>query len=110
MATTYKVLGQSAPAAATATDVYTVPSLTEAVISTINAVNTHASNADTIRVAVRPNGASLANQHYIIYNLSLAAGATFTYTGGVTVDAADVVTIYSTNGTTSFSVFGSEIA
>jgi hypothetical protein len=110
MATTYKVLGQSAPAAATAIDVYTVPSVTEAVISTINAVNTHASNADTIRVAVRPNGASLANQHYIIYNLSLAAGATFTYTGGVTVDAADVVTIYSTNGTTSFSVFGSEIA
>jgi len=110
MATTYKVLGQSAPAATTATDVYTVPAATEAIVSTINAVNTDASTADIIRIAVRPDGASLANQHYIVFNLSLAAGATFTYTGGVTINATDVVTIYSTNGTTSFSVFGSEIA
>jgi hypothetical protein len=110
MATTYKVLGQSAPTAATATSLYTVPSVTEAVISTINVVNTHASTADVIRIAVRPNNATLANQHYIVYDLSIAAGATFTYTGGITVDAADVITVYSTNGTSSFSAFGSEIA
>jgi hypothetical protein len=110
MATTYKVLGQSAPTAATATSLYTVPSATEAVISTINVVNTHASTADVIRIAVRPNGATLANEHYIVYSLSLAAGSTFTYTGGVTVDAADVITVYSTNGTSSFGAFGSEIA
>jgi hypothetical protein len=101
MATTYKVLGQSAPTAATATSLYTVPSVTEAVISTINVVNTHASTADVIRIAVRPNGATLANEHYIVYSLSLAAGSTFTYTGGVTVDATDVITVYSTNGTSS---------
>ena len=110
MATTYKVLGQSAPTAATATSLYTVPSATEAVISTINVVNTHASTADVIRIAVRPNGATLANEHYIVYSLSLAAGYTFTYTGGVTVDATDVITVYSTNGTSSFGAFGSEIA
>ena len=110
MATTYKVLGQSAPAAATPADLYTVPSATEAIISTINVVNTHASTADVIRIAVRPNGATLANEHYIIYSLSLAAGSTFTYTGGVTADATDVITVYSTNGTSSFGAFGSEIA
>jgi hypothetical protein len=110
MATTYKVLGQSAPTAATATSLYTVPSVTEAVISTINVVNTHASTADVIRIAVRPNGATLANEHYIVYEVSLAAGSTFTYTGGITVDATDVITVYSTNGTSSFSAFGSEIA
>ena len=110
MATTYKVLGQSAPTAATATSLYTVPSATEAIISTINVVNTHASTADVIRIAVRPNGATLANEHYIIYSLSLAAGSTFTYTGGITVDATDVITVYSTNGTSSFGAFGSEIA
>ena len=110
MATTYKVLGQSAPTAATATSLYTVPAATEAVISTINAVNTNASTADVIRIAVRPNGATLANEHYIIYSLSLAAGSTFTYTGGITVDATDVITVYSTNGTSSFGAFGSEIA
>ena len=110
MATTYKVLGQSAPSAATATSLYTVPAATEAIISTINVVNTNASTADVIRIAVRPNGATLANEHYIVYGLSLAAGATFTYTGGITVDATDVITIFSTNGTSSFGAFGSEIA
>ena len=110
MATTYKVLGQSAPSAATATDVYTVPSAPEGIISTINVVNTHASTADVIRISVRPDGAILANEHYIVYDLSLAAAATFTYTAGITVDATDAITVYSTNGTSSFSVFGSEIA
>jgi hypothetical protein len=110
MATSYKVLGQSAPTAATATTLYTVPAATEAIISTINVVNTHASTADVIRIAVRPDGATLANEHYLVYGLSLSAGATFTYTGGITVNATDVITIYSTNGTSSFSAFGSEIA
>jgi hypothetical protein len=110
MATTYKVLGQLAPSATTASSLYTVPSATEAVVSTINVVNTHASTSDVIRLAVRPNGATLANEHYIVFGLSLAAGATFTYTAGVTLDATDVITVYSTNGTSSFTAFGSEIA
>lgn len=110
MATVYKVLGQSAPSAATATTLYTVPSATSTVVSTINVVNTNASTADTIRIAVRPAGAALATQHYIVYGVSLAAGATFTYTGGITLATTDVVTIYSANGTSSFNAFGSEIA
>lgn len=110
MPTTYKVLGQSAPAATTATSLYTVPAATQAIISTINVVNTHASTTDVIRIAVRPDGATLANEHYIVYGLSLSAGSTFTYTGGITIDATDVVTVYSTNGTSSFTAFGTEIA
>jgi hypothetical protein len=110
MPTTYKVLGQSAPAATTATTLYTVPAATQSIISSINTVNTHASTADTIRIAVRPAGATLANQHYIVYGLSLAAGATFTYTGGITMGATDVLTIYSTTGTSSFNAYGSEIS
>jgi hypothetical protein len=35
MPTTYKVLGQSNPAATTATTLYTVPSATQAVVSTV---------------------------------------------------------------------------
>lgn len=109
MATTYKVLGQSAPAATTATSLYTVPSATSAVVSTINVVNTNTSS-DTIRIAVRPAGAALANQHYVVYGLSLAAGSTFTYTAGITLATTDVITVYSTSGYSSFSAFGSEIA
>jgi len=110
MPTTYKVLGQSAPSAATATTLYTVPASTQAVISTINVVNTHASTADVIRIAIRPDGESLANKHYIVYGVSLAAASTFTYTGGVTLGDTDIVTVFSTNGTSSFNTFGSEIA
>jgi hypothetical protein len=109
MASTYKVLGQSAPSATTATTLYTVPAATSAVISSINCVNTGGST-DTIRIAIRPAGASLATQHYIVYGLSLSAGATFTYTSGVTLATTDVITVYSTTGTSSFNAFGSEIA
>lgn len=110
MATTYKVLGQVAPSAASATTLYTVPGATQTVVSTINVVNTSTSVSDTVRIAIRPAGATLANQHYIIYELSLYPTASFTYTGGVTLAATDVITVYSTNGTSSFNAFGSEIA
>lgn len=110
MPTNYKVLGQSAPTAATATSLYTVPAATQAVVSTINVVNTHASTADTVRIAIRPAGAALASQHYIVFGISISAGATFTYTGGITLGATDVITVYSTNGTSSFNAFGSEIS
>ena len=109
MATVYKVLGQSAPAAVTATTLYTVPASTSTVVATINVVNTNTST-DTIRIAVRPAGASLTNAHYVVYGLSLAAGATFTYTAGITLATTDVITVYSTGGYSSFSAFGSEIA
>ena len=39
MATAYKVLGQSKPAAGTLTTLYTVPSSTEAVISSLTIAN-----------------------------------------------------------------------
>ena len=109
MATTYKVLGQSAPTAATATTLYTVPSATSTVVSTINVVNTN-SSPDTVRIAIRPAGATLANQHYVVYGLTIAAGATFTYTGGITMAATDVLTVYCASGYCSFNAFGSEIA
>jgi N-acetylglucosamine kinase-like BadF-type ATPase len=109
MPTVYKVLGQSAPSAASATTLYTVPSATDTIVSTINVANTSA-NQDTIRIAIRPAGASLATQHYIAYGVPLASGAVLTLTIGATLDATDVITVYSTNGTSSFSAFGSEIS
>lgn len=109
MPTIYKVLGQSAPSAAAATTLYTVPSATDTVVSTINVANTGA-NQDTIRIAVRPAGATLATQHYVAYGVPLASGAVLTLTIGATLDATDVITVYSTNGTSSFSAFGSEIS
>lgn len=109
MPTIYKVLGQSKPSAANAADLYTVPASTDAVVSTINVVNLNAAS-DTVRIAIRPGGATLADQHYVIYDLTLAGKSTFTYTAGVTLDTTDVITVYSTNGYCSFNAFGSEIS
>lgn len=109
MATTYKVLAQSAPSATTDTDIYTVPSATQAVISTIVVANRSASDA-TYRIAVRPDGATLANQHYIAYNVTVGASDSTTITLGITMDAADVLTVYGSTADLSFNVFGSEIA
>ena len=109
MATTYKVLGQSAPGATTNTDVYTVPAATTAVLSTIVVANRSAS-AVTYRIAVRPNGATLANQHYIAYDVNVGASDSTTITLGITMDAGDVLSVYAGTGDLSFNVFGSEIA
>ncbi len=108
MATTYKVLGQLAPAS-TSGDLYTVPAVTETVVSTINVVNTGTTDS-TISVAIRKNGDTIETKQYIINGLVLNAKVTLAYTSGLTLDAADVITVSSTNNDCAFSAFGSEIA
>jgi hypothetical protein len=109
MATAYKVLGQVAPSATTATAVYTVPSATEAVVSSVTVCNRGAS-AGTFRLAVRPNGATLANQHYLTYDANIDANDTIILTIGITVDATDVLEAYASSGDMSFHAYGSEVS
>jgi hypothetical protein len=109
MPTTYKVLGQVAPSATTATTAYTVPSATQAVVSTI-AVCNRAATAATYRIAVRPAGATLANEHYIAYDAAISANNSTFITIGVTLAATDVITVYASSANLSFSAFGSEIS
>jgi hypothetical protein len=79
------------------------------VLSTIVVANRAASSA-TYRIAVRPNGATLANQHYLAYDVTVGASDSTTITLGITMDAADVLTVYASTANLSFNVFGSEIA
>ena len=109
MATNYKVLGQSNPAATTATTLYTVPAATQAIVSTITVCN-QTSTAGTYRIAVRVAGAALASAQYLAYDVSLPGNATDTLTLGVTLGATDVVTIYASAATFSFNAFGSELS
>jgi len=109
MATSYKVLAQVNPSATTATTAYTVPSATETVISTITVANISAS-AVTYRIAIRPDGETLANKHYLAYDVALAANDTTALTLGITMNASDVVTVYGSTANLVFNIFGSEIA
>jgi len=108
MATTYKVLGQSNPSATTDTNLYTVPAATSTVVSTISVANLGTSG--TYRIAIRPGGASIANQHYLVYNAGLNANDTITFTLGITLAATDIITVYASNTSFAFSAFGSEIS
>lgn len=109
MANTIKVLGQSNPTAASLTTLYTVPALTSTVISTITVCNRSAT-ATSFRVAIRPGGASISNEHYIYYDVTIAGNDTFAATLGITLAATDVVSVYATLATLSFNIFGQETA
>jgi glucose-6-phosphate dehydrogenase assembly protein OpcA len=109
MPTNYKVLGQSNPTAATLTTLYTVPAATEAVISSIIIANLAATNA-TFRIAVRPNGASITNSQYVGYDITVGASDSTVLTLGITMDAADALSVYASTSTVTFSAFGSEIS
>jgi hypothetical protein len=108
MPNTYKVLGQVAPSATTATTAYTVPSSAQAVLSTIVVAN-RAAAAGSYRIAIRPDGATLANTHYVAYDITIAANDSTALTLGITLGDTDVVTVYASSADMTFSVFGSEI-
>ena len=104
----YKVLGQVNPSATSASSVYTVPSATNVVVSTITVCN-YGSSTASYRIAIRPDGATLENKHYIAYDSSVPANDTINLTLGLTLDETDVVTVYASSASVSFGVFGSEI-
>jgi hypothetical protein len=109
VAQAYKVLAQSAPSATTATDILTIGAGKSVVASTLSVCN-RGTTAATYRVAVRPAGASLANQHYVIYDANIGAKDTVTLSVGLTLAATDVVTVYASTANFSFSLFGAEIS
>jgi hypothetical protein len=109
MATEYKILAQSAPSATTATDILTVGTGKQVVVSTITVAN-RGGSAGSYRIALRQAGASLDNSQYIAYDVVIAANDTTALTLGLSLGAADVVTVYSSNANLSFGVFGSEIS
>lgn len=90
------------------TSLYTVPSATSAVLSTICICN-QATSAGTFRVAIRPAGATAAPQHYIAYDSAVAANDSVFLTLGVSLATTDVVSVYASSANMSFSAFGSEI-
>lgn len=108
MANVYKVLAQSAPAATTDTNVYTVPADTSAIISTIIIAN-RAGTVGTYRIAVRPAGAAISDEHYIASDVPLAANDSTTLTLGLTLAATDVLTVQTSTADMSVNVFGTEI-
>jgi hypothetical protein len=109
MATSYKSLGQLDLTTTSLTTLYTCPASTETVISTVIIANRNAS-ATTFRLAIRVDGDAISNQHYIAYDVPVAANDSTTLTLGITLQATDVVTVSADDADRlSINVFGAEI-
>lgn len=107
MTQTLKILGQSAPAAATPTTLYTVPASTSTVVSSIVVANT-SSSSDTFRISVAIAGAADTIAQYLYRDITIPGNNTFEATMGATLAATDVVRCYSGSGNCSFNLFGAE--
>ena len=107
MATTLKVLGQSAPSATTETTLYTVPAATSTVASSLVICNRGAV-ADAFRVSVSVAGGATATKDYLFYDLPIDANDTFIATIGIALAATDVVRVYAGTTSLSFNLFGQE--
>lgn len=112
MPTAYKILGQSNPAASTETTLYTVPSSTATVVSSIAICNQAATSA-TFRVAVQPSadaGSNAVAKHFLVHGTTVAAADTVVLTIGVTLAAGDRIRVIASSANLSFSAYGSEIS
>lgn len=109
MATSYKTIAQAHLTTTSDTDIYTVPSATETIVSTLVVANITAS-ATTFNIAIRQDGATLADKHYIAKEVPIAANDSTTLTLGIALEATDVVTCAAGAGNAlSFNLFGAEI-
>lgn len=110
MATAYKVLGQVDQQTASLATLYTVPASTETVVSTVIVCN-RGTASTTFRLAVRPDGASISDQHYLAYDVPIAANDATTLTLGLTMNASDVLSVNAagTASRLSFNAFGAEV-
>jgi len=110
MANAYKVLGQANPSGSTETILYTTPSSTQAVASSIIICNQTSTSA-TFRIAVRPAADSTTSaKHYLVYGTTVAGNDTIVLTIGVTLAASDKILVYASTGNLSFAAYGSEIS
>jgi hypothetical protein len=109
MAEAYKVLAQAHLTTTSDTDIFTVPSSTEVVVSTMVVANIGTASA-TYNIAIRPDNETLANKHYIAKGVAIGANDSTTLTLGMTLGDTDRVTVATdTANTLSFNIFGTEI-
>lgn len=110
MAFGYKILGQAAPADTNNADLYTVPTSTETIVSSLAIANVTATDA-TYNIYVRDGGATAADGNKLVGGATAGANTTTTIGIGITLSAGDVVTVQSGTGAAiTFHAFGTEVA
>jgi hypothetical protein len=111
MATEYKVLGQvESTGTITSYDtLYTCPSATSAIVSTVSICNRGSSDAD-FRLSISDT-TTPDNSEFIAYDSTVAGNDTSFITVGLVIDATiNNIMCSSNSASVSFSAFGSEIS
>lgn len=109
MAFVYKILGQQRPSDTNATDIYTVPASTQAVISSILICNT-TSSAATFSVFQRVSTQTAGEANAIAFDQNIPANSTTTIEAKLTLSSTNVLSVKSgTSSALTFTVNGSEI-
>ena len=114
MATSYKILGQSLPAANTLSNVYVVPASTSAIVSTITICNQDTANAN-VDIIIRPINETLSAKHYLIRGLTVPRADTLILSPGLTLNASVILAVNNavvtgeTLANVSFNAFGVEL-
>ena len=108
MANTFKVLGQVKPGAASLTTLYTVPALTQAIAATVVACNQSATPT-AFRVSVQVAGAADDPKQYVAYDVPIGGNAVVPLPHALVLGAGDIIKVYNTLATVSFTAFGEEI-
>lgn len=109
MTNLYKILAQVAPTANTDTDLLVVATGKQVVCSTVALCNRSSSVVLKYRIAVVPDGETLANEHYIIYDEFIDGRSSCRYTIGMTLNEGDKIIVRSDQSNLSCTVFGNEI-
>ena len=108
MTEAFSIIAQSAPAATTLVDLYTVPALTQAVISSVVVCNRGATST-TFRISLAPAGAADATSQYLYYDVPITKNNTFIATIGITLATTDKVRIYAGAAQLTFTLLGTKI-
>ena len=110
MAAVYKILGQSRPGNTNNTTLYTVPAVTETIVSTITATNVTAT-ARAIRIFIVPPADSPSEANALVYDPDLEARTVQAFTIGITLQAGSTIQVRSALASAiTFQAFGQEIS
>lgn len=110
MPTVYKILGQAFPTNTSNTDLITVSSGHQEIISTLVVSNVTSTDA-TCRIFARIGGATAGTSNAIVYDVTVPGNGIQAFTLGITITATDVITVRSgTANALCFTAFGTEIS
>jgi hypothetical protein len=104
MAASYVILGSATPTAA-GTSTLVTGSANGSVVGSFNVCN-RGGSTDAIRVSITKSGGSA---YYVYYGFNVPANSSIRETPGWTLASGDIISVYSTTGTTDFIATGSTL-